>query len=49
MEMSPRVEYIVLVDNKYKAYINFSVKYGDVTIFYLDSGESEEVGVKQDI
>ena len=47
MEISLRVEDIVLVDDKDKAYINFSRKYGYVTVCYLVSGESEEVEVEQ--
>ena len=38
---------LVLVDNKYKVYINCSVKDGYVIALYLVRGESEEVGVKQ--
>ena len=45
--MSLRVEDIVLVENKDKTCINHSGKYGYVTVCYLVSGESEEVGVKQ--
>ena len=45
--MSLRVGDIVLVENRYKSYMDFSSKDGYVTIFYLVSGESEEVGLKQ--
>ena len=40
MELSLRVGEIVLVDDKDKAYIMFSGKYGCVTVCYLVSGES---------
>ena len=48
MDTLLRVAYNVLVDNKYKGYIKCSGKDGYVKIFYLVSGKSEEVGVKQD-
>ena len=47
MEMLLRVEDIVIVENKYKAYINNSGNAGYVTIFYLVSGEIEEFGLYQ--
>ena len=47
MEISLRVGDIVLVENRYKSYMDFSSKDGYVTIFYLVSGEIEEVRVKQ--
>ena len=40
MEFSLRVGYIFIVENKDKAYINYSVKYGYITVFYVVSGES---------
>ena len=42
-----RVKDIVLVENKYKSHINFSIKDSYVTVFYLVSGEIEEVEVNQ--
>ena len=42
-----RVVYSVLVEKKYKSYINCSSKDCYVTVLHLVSGESEEVGVKQ--
>ena len=35
------------MENKYKSYINVSIKDGYVTVFYLVNGEIEEVEVKQ--
>ena len=47
MELSFRVRDIVLVGEKDKAYIFFSVKYGYITVYYLVSGVGEEVEVKR--
>ena len=47
MNISSRVGDMVLVDDKDKSYINCSGKYGYVTVFYLVSGESEEVEVER--
>ena len=47
MEIYFRVGDIVIVENKYKSYINVSIKDGYVTVFYLVNGEIEEVEVKQ--
>ena len=48
MKMPLRLGDIVIVYNKYKAYIHCSGKDGCVIILYLVSGEGEEVWVKQD-
>ena len=40
MEMSLKLGYIVLVDDKDKSYINVSGKDGCVIVCYLVSGES---------
>ena len=46
--MTLRVGDIVIVYNKYKAYIHCSGKDGCVIILYFISGEGEEVWLKQD-
>ena len=46
-EFSLRVVDMVIVENKYKSYINCSDKDSYVTVFYLVSGEIEEVEVER--